>query len=106
MTQDELTAWATKNGWRPIAGQLSLAKPSAPAQPIVRLLFKVTVVQLEVRKPAGKWEKMASADYAKVLADPEGGLPTGLGFEKMPGITALMQDNRDAQVFSGFGKPR
>ena len=67
MTKEELTAWATANGWRPIAGHLSLAKPRAPNEPIVRLLLKATVATLEIRKPAGKWEKIASSAYAKQL---------------------------------------
>jgi len=28
----------------------------------------------------------------------------GLGFEKVPSITMLMRENRDAQVFAKFGK--
>ena len=47
MTKEELTAWATTNGWRSTAGHLSLAKPRAPNEPIVRLLLKATVATLE-----------------------------------------------------------
>lgn len=100
MTKDELTAWATANGWRSIDGQLSLAKPRAPTQPIVRLLLKATVATLEIRKPAGKWEKVASAAYAKVSPGDEDGLPRGLGFESVPSLAMLMQDNRDQMVFA------
>ena len=73
MTKDELTAWALANGWRIIAGHLSLTKPGAPKDPIVRLVLKATVANLEVRKPAGKWEKVAGESYAKVV-DAENGL--------------------------------
>ena len=66
-------------------------------------MFKATVVTLEVRKLAGKWEKVASEAYAKVLPHPEGGPPGGLGFEKVPSITMLMQENRDQMVFSRMG---
>ena len=40
-----------------IAGNPSLTKPSAPKEAIVRMVFKATVVNLEIKKPAGKWEK-------------------------------------------------
>ena len=103
MTKEELTAWALANGWRTIAGHPSLTKPSAPKDPIVRLVLKATVASLEVRKPAGKWEKVASESYAKVVRDAEDGPPRGLGFEKVPSITMLMQDNRDRMVFAGLG---
>jgi hypothetical protein len=46
-----------------IAGHPSLTKPGAPNDPIVRLVLKATVVNLEVRKPAGKWEKVAGESY-------------------------------------------
>ena len=72
-------------------------------QPIVRLQMKATVATLEIRKPAGQWQKVASAAYAKVLADPEGGPPHGLGFETVPSLSMLMQENRDQMVFSKFG---
>ena len=100
MTKEELTAWALANGWRIIAGHPSLTKPSAPKDPIVRLVLKATVANLEVRKPAGKWEKVAGASYAKVVAGSEDALPRGLGFEQVPSISALMQENRDQNVFA------
>ena len=103
MTKDELTAWATANGWRTIVGHLSLAKPRAPGEPIVRLLLKATVATLEIRKPAGKWEKVASAAYAKVTPGAEDGPPQGLGFELVPSLSMLMQDNRDQMVFARMG---
>ena len=102
MTKDELTAWALANGWRIIAGHPSLTKPGAPKDPIVRLVLKATVANLEVRKPAGKWEKVAGESYAKVV-DAADGLPRGLGFEKVPSISMLMQENRDQNVFARMG---
>jgi hypothetical protein len=102
LTKEELTIWALSNGWRVIAGHPSLTKPRAPNDPIVRLVLKATVVNLEVRKPAGKWEKVASESYAHVV-QVEDELPRGLGFEKVPSITLLMQQNRDAMVFGRMG---
>ena len=99
MTKDELTVWALANGWRLIAGHPSLTKPGAPNDPIVRLMLKATVVNLEVRKPAGKWEKVAGASYTRVAQGAGDEAPRGLGFEKVPSITSLMQQNRDAMVF-------
>jgi hypothetical protein len=103
MTQDELTLWATRNGWQMIAGCPSLAKPGRPKDAIMRLSFKVTVVTLEVRK-ATRWEKVASAKYEDVILDDNGDRILGLGFEKVPSIVMLMRENRDAQVFAKFGK--
>ena len=104
MTKDDLTAWALANGWRLIAGHPSLTKPGAPKDPIVRMVLKATVAHLEVRKPAGKWEKVAGAAYSSISqgADADA-LPSGLGFENVPTITSLMQQNRDAMVFSRMG---
>ena len=103
MTQDELTAWALKSGWQMIGGQLSLTKPSKPKEAIVRMVLKATVVNVEVKKPAGKWEKISGEAYAKVIADEETGVPSGLLLETIPGFRMLMQENRDRQVFAGFG---
>lgn len=100
MTKDELTAWALANGWQMIAGFPSLTKPSSPKEAIVRLALKATVATLEVKRPAGKWDKVASEPYASVMADPDTGIPLGLGFEKIPSFSMLMQENRDRQVFS------
>lgn len=104
MTKDEITIWALANGWRLMAGHPSLAKPGATKDPIVRLVLKATVANLEIRKPAGKWEKVSGATYAdiKPASDPEAPLG-GLGFEQVPTITLLMQQNRDAMVFSRMG---
>ena len=100
MDRAELTTWALANGWRDIAGALSLTKPGRPKDAIVRLVFKATVVALEVKKPAGKWEKIASQSYGKIQADPDTGLPLGLGFETIPGFTMLMRENRDRMTFA------
>ncbi|MFC3124644.1 hypothetical protein ACFOD4_06170 [Pseudoroseomonas globiformis] len=103
MDKDALTAWALKNGWQMICGHPSLTKPNAPKEAIVRLVLKATVVNLEVKKPAGKWEKVGGESYAKVTLEDEEALPAGLGFEKVPSISRLMQDNRDRRVFASFG---
>ena len=103
MTQEELKAWALKSGWQMIGGHLSLTKPSAPKEAIVRMVLKATVVHLEAKKPAGKWEKLSGANYAQVVADEETGAPGGLGLETIPGFRALMQENRDRRVFSRIG---
>ncbi len=105
MDQEELTAWAVKNGWQIVAGVPSLNKPSAPKDAIVRLVFKTTVVALEVKKPAGKWERISSESYAKIATDPDTGVPQGLGLEKIPSVSMLMQENRDRQVFASMGGP-
>jgi hypothetical protein len=47
MNQDELTNWALENGWRMIANHPSLTKPFSPKEPIVRMVLKATVVNLE-----------------------------------------------------------
>jgi hypothetical protein len=106
MDRAELTAWAAANGWQEIAGHPSLARPNKPKEAIVRLVLKATVVALEIKKPSGKWDKVASAPYAQVKPDSEGGPPTGLGLENLPGLSMLMRDNKDMQVFAGVGKPR
>jgi len=102
MNQTELTDWALANGWQMIAGCPSLTKPSSPKEAIVRMVLKATVVNIEVKKPAGKWEKVSGAAYGKIVADPEGGPPSGLGLDTIPGFAMLMRDNKDRQV---FGQP-
>jgi hypothetical protein len=104
MTQEELTRWALSNGWQIIAGHPSLTKPRSPKEAIVRMVLLATVVNLEAKKPAGKWEKIAGAPYPQIQPDPETGVPEGLGFEKIPSFRMLMQDNKDRQVFSAFGR--
>ncbi len=99
MDREALAAWALSNGWQMLGGHPSLVKPSNPKEAIVRMVMKATVVNLEVKKPAGKWEKVAGAAYAAVEADAETGLPRGLGLDTIPGFTMLMQDNKDRMVF-------
>ena len=105
MNKDELTRWALANGWQIIDGHPSLTKPSAPTQPIVRLVLKATLVNLEIRKPAGKWEKVLGQSYAKIAADPETGMPRGLGLDTISGFTMLMEDNRNRMVFAKMTGP-
>jgi len=100
MDRDALTAWALSHGWQMMAGHPSLTKPSSPKEAIVRLVFKATVVAVEAKKPAGKWEKVAGAAYGAIEADPDAGLPQGLGLEKIPSIGMLMQENKDRMVFA------
>lgn len=104
MNRDDITAWALANGWQIIAGCPSLTKPKAPKEAIVRLVFKTTVVNLEVKKPAGKWEKIAGAAYGQVVMDEEAERPVGLGFEKIPSFSMLMRENKDQRTFAAFGK--
>jgi hypothetical protein len=107
MDKDALSDWALSNGWQLIAGYPSLTKPSAPKEAIVRLVLKATVVNVEAKKPAGKWEKVAGAPYAQIEPDPGGGLPRGLGLEAIPSIGMLMQENRDRMVFARMtGSPK
>ena len=103
MTKEELTDWALKNGWQMIGDFPSLTRPSRPSEAIVRLVLKGTVVQLEIKKPAGKWDKISSASYSKLVPDEETGLPIGLGLDTITGFSMLMQDNKNRAV---FGKAR
>jgi hypothetical protein len=100
MTAEEIKSWALANGWQMIGGYPSLTKPSAPKEAIVRLVLKTTVAHVEVKKPAGKWEKFSGVAYPKITPDEESGLPLGLGMETFPGFTMLMRDNKDRQVFA------
>lgn len=103
MDKQALTDWATANGWQILAGMPVLTKPSAPKEAIVRLALKATVASVEIKKPAGKWEKFSSAAYAKIQPDPETGFPMGLGLDTMPGFTMLMRDNKDRMTFARMG---
>jgi hypothetical protein len=100
MTKDELSAWALRNGFQVIAGDLCLTKPSKPSEAIVRLKLKGTVVQLEIKKPAGKWEKIKSVGYGEIEADEDTGMPRGLGFDTISGFSSLIQDNKLRAVFA------
>jgi hypothetical protein len=106
MDKTELTTWALANGWQMLAGCPSLTKPSSPKEAIVRLSMKTTVVNVEIKKPAGKWEKVAGQTYAKIQPDPGTGLPLGLGLDTIPGFTMLMRENKDRMTFTRMtGKP-
>ena len=100
MEKTELTAWALNNGWQIIAGHPSLTKPSSPKEAIVRMVFKTTVVNLEVKKPAGKWEKVSGQSYGKIQPDPDTGLPLELGLNTIAGLTMLMRENKDRLTFT------
>ena len=106
MTKDDLENWALSNGWQMIAGYPSLTKRTAPNAPIVRLVLKATVASLEFKKPAGKWEKVSSESYAKIEPDPQTGMPGGLGFTTISGLTMLMQENKDRLVFAKMTVPK
>ena len=101
MDKDELTDWALANGWQMIGGSPSPTKPSSPKEAIkVSLMFKATVVNVEVKKPAGKWEKVSGQSYAKVRLDTDTSLPLGLGLDNsVPGFT-LMRENKDRATFA------
>jgi hypothetical protein len=105
MDKDELTKWALSNGWQVIGGHLSLTKPNAPKEAIVRMVLKGTVVNIEVKKPAGKWEKISGESYGKVVADSETGFPRGLGLDTISGFSYLMEDNKNRAVFAKMSKP-
>ena len=105
MDKDQLINWALANGWQMIAGHPSLTKPSSPKEAIVRMVLKATVVHLEVKKPAGKWEKVAGQSYAAVQPDAETGLPRGLGLDTIPGFGMLMRENKDRMVFAKLAGP-
>ncbi|MBI1210465.1 MAG: hypothetical protein GC190_03305 [Alphaproteobacteria bacterium] len=100
MTKDELKDWATANGWQEIGGFVSLVRPTKPSEAIVRLVFKATVVQLEIKKPSGKWDKVKSESYDKIAYDDHAELPRGLGLTTISGLTMLMRDNKDRLAFA------
>ena len=103
MNKDEITSWALANGWQMIDGAPSLTKPTAPHPAIVRLVLKATVAAVEIKKPAGKWEKVSGESYARIVADPETGMPGGLCLATISGLTQLMQDNKDRQMMARIG---
>ena len=100
MNKEEIESWALKNGWQMMGGHLSLTKTSSPRDAIVRLILKGTVVILEIKKPIGKWDKIASVPYSKIEADEETGFPRGLGLDTISGFTMLMEDNKNRAVFA------
>ena len=103
MNKDEITTWALANGWEMIDDHPSLPKLGRPKDAIVRLALKATVASLEIKKPSGKWEKVSGASYKDVAADPETGTPRGLGLVSTTGISKLMRDNKDRQIFGKLG---
>jgi hypothetical protein len=98
MTKEELTAWALGNGWQMMGGHPSLVKPTKPSEAIVRIVLKGTVANIEIKKPSGKWEKVSGAAYGDIKADPDTGIPRGLGLVSITGITMLMQENKDRRM--------
>ena len=68
--------------------------------------FVNTVASVEIKKPAGKWEKVSGEAYAKIQPDPETGMPGSLGLGTISGLTLLMQDNKDRQMFARMGGPK
>jgi hypothetical protein len=105
MDKDELAEWARKSGWIEIGGHFSLTKPSNPKEAIVRMVMKGTVVNVEIKKPVGKWEKVFSSPYSKIAPDPETGFPRGLGFETMSNFSMLLEDNKNRAVFAKLSTP-
>ena len=98
MTKEELAAWALANGWQMMGGHPSLVKPTRPTEAIVRIVLKGTVANIEIKKPSGKWEKVSGAAYGDIKADPDTGIPRGLGLVSITGITMLMQENKDRRM--------
>ncbi len=102
MTKDELSVWALANGWQELGGHICLVRPTKASEAIVRLVFKATVVQLEIKKPAGKWDKVKSENYEKIVYDEDAELPRGIGLTTISGLTKLMRDNKDRRAFSSM----
>jgi hypothetical protein len=102
MGKDEIEAWALNNGWQMLGGHPSLVKPHKPKEAAVRLVLKATVASIEFKKPAGKWERVSGAAYGAIKADPETGIPRGLGLVRITGITQLMQENKERRML-GLG---
>jgi hypothetical protein len=104
MTKDELTKWALANGWQMVGEHLCLTKPTGVKDAIVRMVLKATVAQIEIKKPSGKWDKVAGESYDKIAYDDFAELPTGLGLTTITGLTKLMQDNKDRLAFAKLSK--
>lgn len=104
MTKEELTAWALKNGWQLVGEHPCLMKPTKASEAIVRMVLKATVAQIEIKKPSGKWEKVAGESYAKITYDDYAELPRGIGLTSISGLTMLMQDNKDRLAFAKLNK--
>jgi hypothetical protein len=104
MTKDELTQWALANGWQMVGEHPCLMKPTGARDAIVRMVLKATVAQIEIKKPSGKWDKVAGESYDKIAYDDYAELPTGLGLSTITGLTKLMQDNKDRRAMSNLSK--
>lgn len=100
MNKNELTEWALANGWQMASGHPSLMKPPAFRDAIVRIVAKATMASIEIKKPAGKWERVSGASYSQMAFDPDTGVPSGLGLDTITGLSALMRDNKDRMVFA------
>ncbi|HEY1707468.1 MAG TPA: hypothetical protein VGG10_04330 [Rhizomicrobium sp.] len=100
MNKDQLTQWALANGWQMVGDTPSLMKPPAFRDAIVRIVLKATMANIEIKKPAGKWEKVSSESYSKMTPDPDTGIPSGLGLDTIAGLTSLMRDNKDRLAFA------
>jgi len=61
-----------------------------PKEAIVRLVLKATVAHVEIKRPAGKWEKVAGTGYDQIRPDDNTGIPRGLGLVSTPGFTKLL----------------
>jgi hypothetical protein len=100
MNKDELMQWALANGWQMAGDAPSLMKPPAFRDAIVRIVLKATMANIEIKKPAGKWEKVSGESYSKMILDPDTGIPSGLGLDTIVGLTSLMRDNKDRLAFA------
>ena len=105
MTKDELTSWALANGWQMIAGCPSLTKPSSPKEAIVRMVLKATVVNLEVKKPAGKWEKILARATRLSSPIPTRGCPWASASTASRASPTPMRENKDRMVFARMANP-
>jgi hypothetical protein len=103
MNRDDLAKWARSEGWQEKDDFLVLTKPSKPHDVIVRMALKATVVTIEIKKPAGKWDKVVSESYAKIVADEETGFPRGLSLDTISGFSHLMEDNKNRAMFAKMG---
>ncbi len=100
MHKEELAQWALANGWQMVGDYPSLMKPPHFRDPVVRIVLKATMASIEFKKPAGKWEKVASESYSKMTPDADSGIPSGLGFDTITGLSSLMRDNKDRLAFA------
>ena len=103
MDRDAITAWALGHGWQMIGGMPSLTRPSQPKVAIVRMVLKITVASIEIKKPAGKWERVSGAAYGDIVPDEDTGTPRGLGLVSLAGLSGLMQENADRAMMARMG---